>query len=264
MITVTGAERQYGRLASPDAARVLTATSVLCLPVGSLEQHGPHLPLNTDTVMAEAFTQLLVNRYGESHDLWALPAMPYGLSPEHIWAPGTVSLRAVTFLSLLDEVVSEHVRATPARRLLIVNGHGGNRGILEAAIHELRLAYGLATCVIHPSALSPVRTEGDLPEVHAGIRETSLMLALAPADVHLDRLPPGDSPGADTPEKIRQSVFDRGATWPWSSGDTAIAAHGVIGGDPHAASAHLGQSIIDGAVDAAAAVLKRLTTTQRP
>lgn len=161
---------------------------MLCLPLGSCEQHGPHLPLNTDTVIAEAFTELLVERYGERHDLWALPAMPYGLSPEHAWSPGTVTFRATTFLSLLDEVVRGYMRATSARHLVIVNGHGGNRGILEAAVHELRLAHGTAVCVIHPSSLSPVRTEGRVPEVHAGVRETSLMLALAPEDVHLDRL----------------------------------------------------------------------------
>ena len=143
---------------------------MLCLPVGSCEQHGPHLPLNTDTVIAEAFTELLVERYGERHDLWALPAMPYGLSPEHIWAPGTVTLRAATFLSLLDEVVREYTRATSARHLVIVNGHGGNRGVLETAVHELRHAYGVAVCVIHPSALSPVRTEGPAREVHARVR----------------------------------------------------------------------------------------------
>lgn len=256
-------ERHFVGLTAPDAARALTTTSVLCLPVGSCEQHGPHLPLNTDTVIAEAFTDLLLDRYGERHDLWALPAMPYGLSPEHAWSPGTVSLRATTFLSLLDEVVREYVRATPARHLLIINGHGGNRGILEAAIHELQLAYGVAVCAIHPSALGPVRAESPLPEVHAGIQETSLMLALSPSDVHLDRLPPDGSLGSRDADAVRQMVFDRGATWPWSSGDTAIAAHGVIGGDPRAASARLGQSIIAGALDAAASVLDQLTT-QRP
>jgi creatinine amidohydrolase len=237
----------------------LTAASVLCLPIGSCEQHGPHLPLNTDTVIAEEFTGRLVERYGERHDLWVLPAMPYGLSPEHVWAPGTVTLRASSFLSLLDEVVREYARATPARHLVIVNGHGGNRGILEAASHELRLAYGLAVCVIHPSALSPVRTQGALPEVHAGVRETSLMLALSPQDVHLDRLPTDGSLG-HRPEAIQGIVFGRGTTWPWSSDDTTIAAHGVIGQDPRSASARLGQSILAGALDAAADVLEQLTT----
>jgi creatinine amidohydrolase len=256
----TTANRHYGRLTSPDTARALTAASVLCLPIGSCEQHGPHLPLNTDTVIAEEFTGRLVERYGERHDLWVLPAMPYGLSPEHVWAPGTVTLRASSFLSLLDELVREYARTTPARHLVIVNGHGGNRGILEAAIHELRLTYGLAICVIHPSALSPVRTEGPLPEVHAGVRETSLMLALAPRDVHLDRLPADGSLGAHRPGAVQRIVLDRGATWPWSSDDSTIAAHGVIGGDPRSASVHLGQSILAGALDAAADVLEQLIT----
>jgi creatinine amidohydrolase len=258
--STAAARRHYGRLAAPDTTSAFTGTSVLCLPIGSCEQHGPHLPLNTDTVVAEAFTELLVERYGERHDLWALPVMPYGISPEHAWAPGTVTLRAATFLSLLDEVVREYTRATPARHFVIVNGHGGNRGILEAAVHELRLAHRVAVCVIHPSALSPVRTEGAGPEVHAGVRETSLMLALAPEDVHLDRLPADGFPGSHRPETTRRIVFDRGASWPWSSGDAAIAAHGVVGGDPRSASAHHGRSILAGALDAAADVLEQLAT----
>ncbi len=254
------ARRRYGRLTAPDTTSALTKTSVLCLPIGSCEQHGPHLPLDTDTVIAEAFTELLVERYGERHDLWALPAMPYGLSPEHLWAPGTVTLRAATFLSLLDEVVREYTRATSAGHLVIVNGHGGNRGVLETAVHELRLAYGVVVCVIHPSALSPVRTEGRGPEVHAGVRETSLMLALAPEDVHLDRLPADGSLGSQGPETTQGIVFDRGVTWPWSSGDATVAAHGVIGGDPRSASAHHGRSVLAGALEAAAEVLEQLTT----
>ena len=57
-----------------------------------MEQHGPHLPLNTDMVLAEAFTGAIVERWGEAYDLWQLPALPVGLSREHAWAPGTLSL----------------------------------------------------------------------------------------------------------------------------------------------------------------------------
>ena len=60
--------------------------------MGSMEQHGPHLPLNTDTVLAEAFTRRIVERWGEAYDLWRLPAIAIGLSREHDWAAGTLSL----------------------------------------------------------------------------------------------------------------------------------------------------------------------------
>ena len=108
------------------------ANSVLCLPLGSTEQHGPHLPLNTDTLIAEALTARIVARWGDIYDLWQLPALPVGLSREHAWAPGTVSHSVAAMTSLLRGKADEIVRSLPARNLLIVNGHGGNRGILEA------------------------------------------------------------------------------------------------------------------------------------
>ncbi|NIL64765.1 creatininase family protein [Salinispora arenicola] len=70
--------RWYGSLPAPEIATHLTERSVLCLPIGSYEQHGPHLPLHTDTVIATQFTNRLIDRYGNQHDLWALPALPYG------------------------------------------------------------------------------------------------------------------------------------------------------------------------------------------
>src|SRR4051812_11222976 len=124
--------RNIGDLAFTDVGRAIRQTSILCLPMGSMEQHGPHLPLNTDTVLAEAFTGRLIERWGEACDLWRLPAVPVGLSREHEWAAGTMSLSVAGMTSLLREFCGEIVRALPARSLAIVNGHGGNRGILEA------------------------------------------------------------------------------------------------------------------------------------
>ena len=152
--------RRYTSLSAPEVPTAMNEESVLCLPVGACEQHGPHLPLDTDTVIAERFTDLMVSRYGTRHDLWALPAIPYGLSLEHGWSPGTVSLSITAFTALLDDVIRAYLRATPARRVLIVNGHGGNRGILQACAQELRDRYTLALGIVHPVALSEVRPEG--------------------------------------------------------------------------------------------------------
>lgn len=234
---MTTSQRWYGSLTAPEITNRLSTETVLCLPVGSYEQHGPHLPLHTDTIIAEGFTRRLLARHGDIHDLVALPPIPYGLSLEHSWSPGTISLTSNIFTALLDAVVAEYIRATPARTLLIVNGHGGNRGILEAAIYELRRAHQIAICVIHPSSLSTARVESALPEVHAGTRETSMMLALAPEDVHLDRLPDDHATDPAQRDHIRRLVLDRGTTWPWSSNDPRISRHGLTGGDPRAAAA---------------------------
>jgi creatinine amidohydrolase len=250
--------RWYGRLTAPEAASRMNAESILCLPIGSYEQHGPHLPLHTDTIIAEQFARRLVDRYADRHDLWLLPTLPYGLSLEHAWSPGTVALRLNALTGLLDAVVGAYAAAVPARRLLVVNGHGGNRGILEAALYELQLAHGVRACVVHPSSLSTVRVESALPEIHAGTRETSVMLALTPDDVHVDRLDPSYAVNTSQRDEIRRQVLDRGTTWPWSSGDSRIASAGVIGGDPRSATADLGEAILASALDACGDVLTHL------
>jgi creatinine amidohydrolase len=250
--------RWYGRLTAPEAASHLNAESVLCLPIGSYEQHGPHLPLHTDTVIAEQFARRLVDRYTGIHDLWLLPTIPYGLSLEHAWSPGTVSLRLSALTGLLNAMVGAYAAAVAARRLLIVNGHGGNRGILEAALYELQLAHCVRTCVVHPSSLSTVPVESALPEIHAGARETSVMLALAPDDVHIDRLDLSYAVDTGQRDEIRRQVLDRGTTWPWSSGDARIATAGITGGDPRSATADLGEAILASALDACGDVLTHL------
>lgn len=242
-------ERQVALLTSGQILDALTATSVLCLPIGSHEQHGPHLPLATDTMIAQGFTDRLIASYGDSHDLWSLPAIPYGLSPEHAWAPGSITLPPKLLLDLLDATCSEYARATPARCLMIVNGHGGNRGLLDIAVHELTRRHHMNVCVIHPSSLSTVGSTGETPEIHAGSRETSIMLALFPHHVRLDLIPSdgAGSPGQDT--AIARLVLARGTSWPWNSNDPALGRSGVIGNHPHQASAQLGEQVLSDALD---------------
>lgn len=237
------------------AAGALSASSVLCLPLGSTEQHGPHLPLDTDTVIAEALTARIVARWGEAYDLWQLPVLPVGLSREHGWAPGTMSHSVAAMTALLRDQASEIVGAVPARNLLIVNGHGGNRGILEAVGYELHGDFGLNVCSLHLGALfSPVPAHG-LPEIHAGKDETSVMLAIAPAKVRRERIADLKSP--PDAAAVRAVILDPTVSWPWSSGDPRLADRGVIG-DPHDSSAEHGEAIIERVIRAAGLVLDQL------
>ena len=236
------------------------ANSVLCLPLGSTEQHGPHLPLNTDTLIAEALTARIVARWGDIYDLWQLPALPVGLSREHAWAPGTVSHSVAAMTSLLRGKADEIVRSLPARNLLIVNGHGGNRGILEAVGYELVGDFGLNVCTLHLGALIMPVPETGLPEIHAGKDETSVMLALAPELVRRERIAELRHP--PEPAAVRATILDPVVSWPWSSGDPRIADSGVIG-DASAATAEHGQAIIERVVTAAEGVLRQLLENQR-
>src|SRR5450432_72216 len=190
--------RLIGELASPDISKVLGESSILCLPIGSIEQHGPHLPLNTDVVLAEEFTRRIIARWGEALDLWQLPTLSISLAREHEWAPGTLSLSIQGMTALVRDMGSTIARALPARNLAIVNGHGGNRGILEALALDLRADFGLNVCVMHPAAWAEIDANAAVPEIHGGKNETSMMLAVAPRLVRMDNIAQlKNPPGAD-------------------------------------------------------------------
>ncbi len=243
-----------GHLVFGEVAAAVQPSSVLCLPMGSIEQHGPHLPLNTDCVIAEALTQRIVARWGEEHDLWQLPAVPVGLSREHAWAPGTVSLTVSGMTAYLRDLGSEIVRALPARNLLIVNGHGGNRGILDAVTRELYSDFGLNSATLHLGAMMSPVTGAGIPEIHAGKDETSVMLVLAPDLVRREAMATlQPSPG----EAVTTLVLDPTASYPWSSDDPRLSASGIIG-DARGASAAHGETIVARVLEGADMVIRRL------
>jgi creatinine amidohydrolase/Fe(II)-dependent formamide hydrolase-like protein len=257
---MAASDRTLGRLTFLEVRSSLRDTSILCLPMGSMEQHGPHLPLNTDSVLAEAFTRNIVERWGETYDLWQLPPIAAGLSREHDWAPGTLSLSVTGMTAYLRDLGREIARSLPARNVLIINGHGGNRGILEALGRELRGDFGLNVAALHLGALISPVTDAAVPEIHAGRDETSAMLVLAPELVRKERL--ADAKGPSGGAAIHALVLDPAMSWPWSSDDKRIAEFGVIG-DAREASVEHGQAIVARVVEAAGAVLKQLRENRK-
>ena len=147
---------------------------VLLVPVGATEQHGPHLPLGTDTAIAAT----VAARSG----LPVAPALPYGASGEHESFPGTVSIGTETLAAVIVELGRSACRF--ARRLVLVNGHGGNVGALRAAVALLR-SEG------RDVAWFPCGVPG--ADAHAGHHETGVMLALAPDSVRPDLAAPGNT-----------------------------------------------------------------------
>jgi creatinine amidohydrolase/Fe(II)-dependent formamide hydrolase-like protein len=252
---MAASDRTLGRLTFQEVRSSLRDTSILCLPMGSMEQHGPHLPLNTDSVLAEAFTRNIVERWGDTYDLWQLPPIAAGLSREHDWAPGTLSLSVTGMTAYLRDLGREIARSLPARNVLIINGHGGNRGILEALGRELRGDFGLNVGALHLGALISPVTDAAVPEIHAGRDETSAMLVLAPELVRKERL--ADAKGPSGGAAIHALVLDPAMSWPWSSDDKRIAELGVIG-DARDASVEHGHAIVARVVEVAGAVLKQL------
>lgn len=239
--------RSFAHLRAPAVLERLGERSVLVQPLGAIEQHGPHLPLNTDLLIADAVATAAVERVGEEVDAWLLPPLAYTKSNEHAWAPGTIWLSAETLLAVLDDI-GRCVAMTPARRLVFLNGHGGNSALIAVANRELRLRHGLTTFLAHPGV--PPDQGGPSPGdelamgVHGGTDETSLMLHLAPELVDVaaaERRVPAHLAGN------RYVRFGGPVSFGWLSND--FADDGVIG-DPTAADPERGRQLFDAAVTA--------------
>jgi creatinine amidohydrolase len=245
-------DRRLAHLRAPDVIARLTPASILVQPLGAIEQHGLHLPLHTDLLIAERVAATTVERVGAHLDVWLLPSLAYTKSNEHEWAPGTFGLSAATLLAVLDDV-GRSVARTPARRLVFLNGHGGNSALLGVANRELRLRHGLMTFLAHPMAPpdqgprvlegAPASTEAGMG-VHAGEDETSMMLHLAPELVDLS------AAARRVPEHLANNRYVRfggPVGFGWLSND--FADDGVIG-DPTGATAARGAELYEAAVTA--------------
>ena len=156
---------------------------VVILPVGAVEQHGPHLPTLTDTLLVTQILTHTLAHLPEDVHAWALPAVNYGKSNEHLGFPGTIALSTTTLTAVLHEIAAS-VQQAGFRRLAFFNGHGGNVAVLDAAARDIRANTGLLTFCLHPSlyceAPFPITADEQRFGVHAGEIETSLMLTLAP------------------------------------------------------------------------------------
>ena len=207
-----------GALTWPEAG--VRSGAVLLVPIGSTEQHGPHLPLTTDTDIAVG---LAARAAAARSDVLVAPALPYGASGEHAGFPGTLSIGQ----EALELVVIELVRSATDTfgRVLLVNGHGGNTAPLARAVARLR-AEGRDV-----RSWSP-RWRGD---AHAGRTETSVQLALAPSRVRPVREAGAVAPLAQLLPELRRS------------GVLAVSANGVLG-DPTGSTAEQGISLLHEAV----------------
>ena len=194
----------------------------LVVPVGSTEQHGPHLPLDTDTRIATAVAEVLAQRLrarpGSESSWLVAPAIDYGASGEHEGFAGTVSIGT----SVLAQLLVEFARSACqwASRLVFVNGHGGNVDALRRAVALSRFEgrnVGWYSC------------SASNADAHAGHTETSVLLHISPDAVNQDQRTPGNraSLAELMPEMLRGEV-------------AAVSSIGVLG-DPTTATAEEGR-----------------------
>lgn len=249
--------RRLAELSGPAATAALTADSVIVLPTGAIEHHGPHLPLNTDALLAEALATAAVERAAASGlDLWILPTLTYTKSDEHHWAPGTMWLSWETLMATLVDI-GRSVAATPARKLVFMNGHGGNTALLQVANRELRRRFGLTTFSM-PAGIQRAGTATEADEhglgIHAGHGETSLVLHVRPDLVDMSLAE------RNVPAHIAEYEYigfnNTPVSFGWLSDD--FGPSGVIG-DPTRATAVDGAALFEESVNRSVDALGEIT-----
>jgi len=187
----------WQELASPEFDEIDRATPVV-LPVAAVEQHGPHLPLATDRVIAEFFAEQVSARLGRA--VLVLPVVAVGCSEHHMDFPGSLTLRHETFLSVCEQCLTSAYRHG-FRNFLVLNAHGGNRGVCQVLLEKFgadhpdsRIA-AASWWRAAAKALLPLNESGPGGVGHACEFETSLMLHIAPQWVRRDAIAPNSIRG---------------------------------------------------------------------
>lgn len=205
-----------------------TRGKIAVVPVGSIEQHGPHLPLATDIFIAKAVANAIAGNIGGI----LTPPQPYGISSEHLDFPGTISLQEETFLGFIEDMVSSF-SAGGFEKVVVVNGHGGN----SKTLRQLQIE--------HVYVLDVIATM--TPYDHAGDIETSLMLHLHPDLVRKDKIQTCDFRWPDKDD--------------WKTKDCSES--GVLG-DPTQASAEKGKEYLERIVATLLEELRELEEREKP
>lgn len=181
--------RLWTELTTTDVAAADMATYITVLPVAAIEQHGPHLPLGTDTFIMEGYLDLVRARAAAELPVVFLPVQSVGCSVEHGDFAGTLGLSARAALDAWSELAAAVLR-TGCRKLVVINSHGGNSALVDILAHELRARHGCLVVLAawqrfgYPDGLfsEAERTHG----IHGGEIETSLMLRFRPDLVRME------------------------------------------------------------------------------
>lgn len=226
------------------------------IPLGSCEQHGPHLPVNTDTLLVTAVAEAL-----EQRALMLLTdTIPFGHSPHHVSFGGTVSVEHTLYSQLLVQL-AENVHRMGFRRLLFLNGHGGNRLPVQIALQELKnrfpdlLACGCDYWQVAREEIAAIRESGPGGMGHAGELETALCMYLAPDSVRYDKL--ADAGTISEKPYFRSEMFLSGTVMAVGNFDE-FTPTGVFGA-PSVATAENGKRFFEAIVNSMQEFLEHFT-----
>jgi creatinine amidohydrolase len=225
----------------PEVKKLDRKNIVAIVPVGSMEQHGPHLPFQVDVLVSSRLAEDLEKRIPE---ILLVPPIWTGVSAHHMDFPGSITLRAKVFIDLLHDICSS-LYHHGFRRIVLLNGHGGNRSSLEVLGQELFVELGLTVNTLAywdlvPDLVKALKKTKSSGMGHSGELETSLLLHLEPRLVNQKAIPQGvlgiDQPGPTTGIKRYVNMKEH-------------SEEGVIG-MPSAASPEIGEKLYQGALNA--------------
>ena len=173
---------RWSELRSPELAEAVARNAVVVVPVGATEQHGPHLPVGTDTLIGSQIARQVCERVRDKIVAIYLPVVWTGYSPLHVDFGGTITLEAETFLRLICDICRS-IWSQGFRRILLLNSHGKNRYLLSAAVGELSYRHGVSVVQMNYwNLIAEYLREWRASKLgginHAGEMETSLMLHL--------------------------------------------------------------------------------------
>jgi creatinine amidohydrolase len=239
---------RYDELTWIEMREAISNNPVVLLPFGTVEDHGPHLPLNTDNVIVEAICLDAAQR--APGEMLVMPTAAYGLDEHHMDFPGTITVDMQTLLAFVADVA-----ISPARHgfshVLIVNGHGSNASIAELAARRVVLQTGIVCGAMSPNAaIDPTLAEPTLSEMrrsssggvaHAGEYETAMMLHLRPDLVQMDR-------AVREVGQLKLEHFNWDHSEPsvlsWQDWWSRMSESGVCG-DPTVATAEFGRALFE-------------------
>jgi creatinine amidohydrolase len=231
-------ERNFAYLTWKQVDGLPRETTLLILPTAAIEQHGHHLPLATDTLINNLLLGKALKLVPKELPIYALPALCYGKSNEHLGFPGTLSVSAQTFLAVVRDLGSS-IAEGGFKKVVLYNTHGGNTSLTDVLARDLRAEFGLRTFSLigSPGAkFEGISQQERTYGFHAGEIETAYLLHCAPELVHTGDYTVNYIARVDHPELLKPEAS--AANFAWLTRD--IAPSGVLG-DPSHATAENGE-----------------------
>lgn len=229
----------------PDVSGAMPERWIAVLPLAATEQHGPHLPVGTDVMIAQAYLARVRELVADTISATFLPLQPIGISTEHIGYPGTLTLPTDVALKTWTAIGASVARAG-IKKLVMVTSHGGNSAAMTLVAQDLRAHHGLLAVATGWSRFGVPEGLFSADElrhgIHGGAVETSIMLARYPQHVQNDKIADFRSAGFAMEKDYRWLSAQRPAPFAWQAQD--LHPSGAVG-DATQASAEKGERLLD-------------------